>query len=152
MTLGEKIEKNLEKIKKTKIISLIDDAFYREETERGNTFYVRRTDLQRGDGRTRDVPDEIELKIQAEIEQAEIAAKKDMTFEEFKAKFEDHIEGRAEQTRILADSDDDVAVDPKATIASRGSKSRSKNDRTRGGSQFDAASNKSGERGNFKDS
>ena len=63
MTLGEKIEKNLDKIKKTKIISLIDDAFYREEVERGNIFYVRRTDLQRADGRTRDVPDEIELKI-----------------------------------------------------------------------------------------
>ena len=72
-----------------------------------------------------------------------------MTFEEFKAKFEDHIEGKAEQTRILADSDDDVVVDPKATIASRGSKSRSKNDRTRGKSDFDVASNKSGDRGKY---
>jgi hypothetical protein len=44
-TLGEKVEKQLEKIKKKEIVSLIDDAFYSEETEKGTIFHVRRTNL-----------------------------------------------------------------------------------------------------------
>jgi len=54
-TLGEKVEKQLDKIKKKEIVSLIDDAFYSEETEKGTIFHVRRTNLQRGNGRTLDV-------------------------------------------------------------------------------------------------
>jgi hypothetical protein len=35
LTLGEKIEKHLKKVKKRGLVSLIDDAFFVEEVERG---------------------------------------------------------------------------------------------------------------------
>jgi len=109
-TLGEKIEKHLEKVKKKEVISHIDDAFYKNEIEQGSLFYVRRTNLQRGGGRTLDVVDEIEIAIQKQMELDEAEKKRDMKFEEFKNKFEDHIEGRAANDRTLmgsADGDDE---------------------------------------------
>lgn len=66
-------------------------------------------DLFRGD-RTRDIPDEVLIaqQKQAEIEAAE--ASRDQTFEEFKFKYEDHIEGKAANTRVARQSNfgDDV--------------------------------------------
>lgn len=97
-TLGEKIAKCLEKIKskedahKNTVVSNIDDAFFAPEVEQDSSFYIRRTNLFREGGRTRNVEDEVAIaqKLQAELEAAE--AKRDQTYEEFKSKYEDHIE------------------------------------------------------------
>ena len=60
-TLGEKIEQHLEKVKKKDVISLIGNSFFESVEEQGTNFYLRRTNLQREDGRTLDVVDEIEV-------------------------------------------------------------------------------------------
>lgn len=60
LTLAEKIEKLIEKVKKKEVISHIDDAFYEETIDGGVVFYVRRTNLQREDGRTLEIEDEVE--------------------------------------------------------------------------------------------
>lgn len=68
-TLGEKIEKQLGKISKKRVAQLIDNAFFREEIERGVAFQVRRTDFMRTKpqsklsyGRIYDVPDENQIR------------------------------------------------------------------------------------------
>jgi len=59
LTLGEKIEKNLEKIKKSKdAVSVIDDSFLSRENEGGIVWYVRRCDLLSKSGRKLDIIDE----------------------------------------------------------------------------------------------
>jgi hypothetical protein len=58
LTLGEKIEKYLEKIKSKDAVSLIDDTFFSKETEEGLVWYVRRGDLLSKPGRKQDVIDE----------------------------------------------------------------------------------------------
>ena len=45
LTLAEKIEKHLEKIKSKDAVSLIDDSFFEKETEGGLLWYLRRTNL-----------------------------------------------------------------------------------------------------------
>lgn len=103
-TLGEKIAKSLEKIKskedahKNSVVSHIDDAFFLQETEQDSRFYIRRTNLFRP-ARTRHVPDELAIaqKVQAELEAIE--ASRDQTYEEFKFKYEEHIDGKAANLR-----------------------------------------------------
>lgn len=60
-TLSEKIKKHLEKVKKKEVVSHMIDTFYERREEGGINYYVRYTDLQRPDGRTTDVPDEVEI-------------------------------------------------------------------------------------------
>ena len=60
-TLGEKIATHLEKVKKKKVISLIGDSFFQPVEEMSVNFYLRRTNLQREDGRTLNIIDEIEV-------------------------------------------------------------------------------------------
>ena len=45
LTLPEKIEKLIEKIKKKENISHMNDTFYEECEDNGTIFYLRRTDL-----------------------------------------------------------------------------------------------------------
>jgi len=45
LTLNETILKHLDKVKKRAAIQHINDAFFKEEIERGTLFYVRRTNL-----------------------------------------------------------------------------------------------------------
>jgi len=58
LTLNETILKHLDKVKKKAAIQHINDAFFKEEIEKGTLFYVRRTNLQR-EQRTVNVADEI---------------------------------------------------------------------------------------------
>lgn len=102
LTLGEKIAKQLEKIKSKKVARLIDEAFFQETVEDESRFYVRRHDQFSGntaEGRLNHVEDEVAVaaRIQAELDAAE--ALRDQTFEEFKFKYEDHIEGKAPNHR-----------------------------------------------------
>jgi hypothetical protein len=80
-------------VKETDIISLIDDAFFKEEIDRGMIFQVRRSNFLKGK-RTLNIIDEIEEKekLQKAFEEAE--AKRDMTYEEYLAKYINMIEGR----------------------------------------------------------
>lgn len=126
-TLGEKIAKSLEKIKskedahKNSVVSHIDDAFFLEEIEHDSRFYLRRTNLFRAGGRTRNVEDELALaqKVQAELEAVE--AKRDQTYEEFKFKYEDHIDGKAANLRTARASHfgDDVKSHRSKSVKSR---------------------------------
>lgn len=64
MTLGEKITAHLEKVKKKNVISIIGDSFFEKVEEQGCLFQLRRTNLQRDDGRTLNIVDEIEQEEQ----------------------------------------------------------------------------------------
>jgi hypothetical protein len=114
LTLAEKIEKLIDKVKKKEVVSHIDDAFYSEVVEQGVVFYVRKTNLQRETGRTKDVVDEIEVAEKKKIEEDRIEAARDMEYEEFKEKFEDHILGKAVNERDVG-SDDDAEDQPNAS-------------------------------------
>jgi hypothetical protein len=126
-TLGEKIAKSLEKIKskedahKNSVVSHIDDAFFLEEIEQDSRFYIRRTNLFRAGGRTRNVSDELAIaqKVQAELEAME--AKRDQTYEEFKFKYEDHIDGKAANLRTARASHfgDDVKSHRSKSVKSK---------------------------------
>jgi hypothetical protein len=107
LTLAEKIEKLIEKVKKKEVISHIDDAFFAEQNEGGVVFYCRRTDLQREPGRVLDVEDEEEVALKAKAEKDAFEAGRDMDYDEFKNKFEDHIEGRAENNRAKGDDSEE---------------------------------------------
>ena len=74
---------------------------------------MRRTNLQREGGRTLDIPDEVELAEKKKAEAEAIEAARDMEYEEFKDKFVDHIEGRAENVRNRAE-DTEEEIDPGA--------------------------------------
>ena len=87
----------------TKDVSHIGDCFYQEEIEQGIKFHVRRSDFLRSEptkglsyGRLYDVPDEVVLRKREMARNEEIEAKRDKTFEEFMAMFEDHIEGKVD--------------------------------------------------------
>ena len=107
MTLKEKIDQQLQKVKKKEVVEHIDDCFFQEVEEGGSLYLVRRTNLQRDGGRTLNIPDEIEIANQEQLRAQEEEAKRDITFEEYKAKFEDHIEGRAENLRSQHDSENE---------------------------------------------
>lgn len=108
LTLSEKIEKAIEKVKKKENVSHMNDTFYEEVVDRGVVFYLRKTNLQREDGRLKNVVDKIEVEQKAKVEAEAIEAARDMTYEEFKDKYVSHIEGTATNERADAgDSDDD---------------------------------------------
>ena len=87
MNMKELIQSHLEDIKDKELISLIDDAFFAEEIDRGMVFQVRRSNFLRGK-RTLNIIDEIEekMKIQKAFEEAEAA--RDMTYEEYLEKYQ----------------------------------------------------------------
>ena len=59
------------------------------------------------------IPDEIEIANLEQLRIDEEEAKRDITYEEYKEKFEDHIEGRAENTRSQHESDPEIDMDAK---------------------------------------
>jgi len=58
LTLSEKIEKYLEKIKTKDALNVIDDSFFSKETDAGMVWYIRRCDLLSKSGRKLDIIDE----------------------------------------------------------------------------------------------
>lgn len=110
LTLKEKIDEQLVKVKKKKVVEHIDDCFFEEVEEGGCLFQVRRTNVQRQGGRTLDIPDEIEINAQEAQRLAEENAKRDITYEEYKDKFEAHIEGTAKNERVQEESADEEPV------------------------------------------
>lgn len=84
MTLGEKIEHHQEKVLKKSVISHIGDTFFERTEEAGNIFMLRRTNLQRDEGRTLNVIDEIEVEEAKQRREQEEEEKKDLTFDSFK--------------------------------------------------------------------
>lgn len=114
--MGEKIEHHNQKIGKKKVISLIGDSFYRPTEENGTIFMLRRTDLQRDNGRTLNIVDEIEIEAAQNIAEQEEEETKDLTYEDFLAKFTAHIEGTATNEREAIESGDE-SPEKKSTIA-----------------------------------
>ena len=112
LTLNEKIEKELEKVKKKAkidtIVSHMGDTFFKQVEENGNLYYLRRTNLLRDNGRTLNIVDEIELQEEQDRKEREEEEKRDITFDEFKEKFTAHIEGTAGlDGRSVHDSQED---------------------------------------------
>lgn len=62
MNMKELIHSHLEDIKNKELISLIDEAFFTEEIDKGMVFQVRRSNFLRGK-RTLNIVDEIEEKM-----------------------------------------------------------------------------------------
>lgn len=91
--MKELIQSHLEDIKDKELISLIDEAFFNEEIDKGMVFKVRRSNFLRGK-RTLNIVDEIEekMKIQKAFEEAE--AKRDMTYEEYLEKYQQMMDGK----------------------------------------------------------
>lgn len=98
MNLGEKIHDHLKEIKSKDLITLIDDAFFSPELDRGVTFQVRRTNLF-SDKRTKNIIDDLDEKEKMQKAQEEAEASKIMTYEEFTGKFGDMIEGKTKEGR-----------------------------------------------------
>ena len=145
LNLTEKIAHHAEKVKLRKAVELIDDAFFQEEVDQGAKFYVRRTNLLREGNRYRNVEDEAltAQKLQAELEAIE--AKRDQTFEEFKAKYDDHIEGRANNTRVARHSNFGEEVKSRRSMSNRGKGKKTTSQRSEPGEDDDdAKSRKSG--------
>ena len=121
-TLGEKIEKALNKISKKKVTELIDDAFYSVELQGGIPFQVKRTDTYRSMtklklnyGRTYDIIDEELVRNREMQKEAEEEAKRDQTWEDFLKMYQDHIEGKIDpDTRTANRPETAMAPDEKA--------------------------------------
>ena len=67
-TLGMKINAHLGKIGKKNVVSHIGDSFFEPCEEQGTIFQLRRTNLQRDNGRTLNIDDEIEIEAARERE------------------------------------------------------------------------------------
>lgn len=104
MTLGEKITHHLERVVHRDVISQIGDSFFERVEEQGSSFMLRRTNLQRDDGRTLNIVDEIEIEERDTRQRQEEEEKKDMTFDTFKETFTPHIEGSAANEREAHES------------------------------------------------
>ena len=121
-TLGEKIEKALNKISKKKVTEPIDDAFYSVELQGGIPFQVKRTDTYRSKtklklnyGRTYDIIDEELVRNREMQKEAEEEAKRDQTWEDFLKMYQDHIEGKIDpDTRTANRPETAMAPDEKA--------------------------------------
>ena len=107
MTLKQKIEHNFGKIKKKDLISHIGESFFAPVEENGSVWQLRRTNLQRDNGRTLNIIDEIEVQAAEERKQQEIEEAKDMTFDDFKLRFLAHIEQTAPNDREAIESNDE---------------------------------------------
>ena len=104
------------------MISLLSDVFFTKEVEDNAVLYTCRTNVFR-ENRTRDIPDEVAIaKKQQEAVEA-FEASRDITFDEFKFQFEDHIEGRAANNRTARPSNLGDDVKSKRSASQR-SKSR----------------------------
>jgi len=71
--------------------------------------------LTREGGRSLDIEDEVEVAEKEKVEKEVIEASKDMEFDDFKEKYIEHIEGRAENVRDRGDvsaEEDDVVANP----------------------------------------
>ena len=66
-----------------------EGSFYKQVEEQGVIFYTRHTDLLRPGGRTNDVEDEVEIQAKVAEEEAKAELMRDITYDDFKAKFED---------------------------------------------------------------
>lgn len=99
LNLKEKIEEHLAEIKEEKdLVHLIDDAFFKNEVDRGVEFKVRRANFITG-SRMYDIIDEIAAEEQKRREFEEKEAARDMTYEEFLVKYGDMIDGKEKTSR-----------------------------------------------------
>ena len=95
---------NSKKLRDT--IEIIADSFYAECEVDGRHMYSRTTNLQREGQRTLNIPDEEEEAERAKPQEAE-GENTELSYEQYVAMFEDHIEKRAPNLREPASSSDD---------------------------------------------
>lgn len=120
LALIEKIEKELEKVKKKKVVSHMTDTFFERVEENGIMYYQRRSNLQRDDTlRTNNIVDEIEEQERLARVKAEEEAKRDIDFDEFKEKYADHIEGTAAMDRSAHESADEEIAEVAKSAAKK---------------------------------
>lgn len=134
LSTSERIFKALDKIKDKNEVSQIQDSFFLPEIEQDCLFWTRRMDLFR-ENRLLDVPDEVLIAQQKLAEVEAIEAARDQTFEEFKFKYEDHIEGKAANTRTARQSN--FGGDDAKSARSKSVKGRSKKVTSQSGANDD---------------
>lgn len=84
LTLDEKITIHLDKVKRRDVVTLLGCSFFEPHEEQGCSFMLRRVDMQRDEGRTLNIVDEIQEAASKERAEAEIEEGKDPTFEDYK--------------------------------------------------------------------
>ena len=112
-TLKQKIDAHLEKVKKKDLISHIGDGFFHPVEENGIIWQLRRVNLQRDNGRTLNIVDEIEEEEAKQLKIQEEEAKRDLTFEEFEEQFLAHMDGTAPNERDAHESEEEVIEEKK---------------------------------------
>ena len=123
-TLGMKINAHLAKVGKKNVVSHIGDSFFEPCEELGTVFQLRRTNLQRDNGRTLNIEDEIEREATEERKRQEEEEKKDLSYDDFLKQFEGHIDGTAANEREAHDSADEGADNPAKSQARKSTISR----------------------------
>ena len=116
LTLAEKIDEKLDKIKKKDMISHICDSFFEEVEEDGKFYLLRRTNLQRNDGRTLNIVDEIEVQAAEDARIQEEEEKKDLAYDDYREQYQAHIEGTAKNEREAHESVEEDAEAAKKSI------------------------------------
>ena len=122
--MKQTIDSYLEKVKKKDLVSHIGECFFQPVQENGIVWQLRRTNLQRDNGRTLNIIDEIEQEERKERELREEEEAKDMTFEQFQERFLAHIEGTAANEREAIESADENAGDAQNKSIKQGSMSK----------------------------
>ena len=116
LTLAEKIDEKLDKIKKKDMISHICDSFFEEVEEDGKFYLLRRTNLQRNDGRTLNIVDEIEVQAAEDARIQEEEEKKDLAYDDYREQYQAHIEGTAKNEREAHESVEEDAEAARKSI------------------------------------
>lgn len=118
-TFAEVITKKILEEPPKNAVILIDDAFYHTEVDRSIPFYVRRTNMLRDTAnkkftarRTCNVPDLEFEKRQKEEAFIKAEEKRDKTWEEFLAIYQDHIEKKVDPAIRTANRKDADVVPP----------------------------------------
>ena len=111
LTLKEKVDKVTNSKKARDTIEIITDSFFKETEVEGRHMYARVTNLHREGKRTMNIPDEEEEAGKALLAAEAEAEKTEMSYEQYLAVFEDHIEGKAPNNREpLSSSDEEFPV------------------------------------------
>lgn len=112
LTLQEKVVEHQEYIKKKKIVEVMNDVFFEKGDYAGQPIYSRMTNLHRPGPRTLNIEDQIDRQATEVVLQAQAKAREDLSYADFVAMYQDHLEGRgdanAREPLPVSDSDEDV--------------------------------------------
>lgn len=128
LTVRENIDKQLGKVIKRKLVKH-QEGFLVPTQENLSHIYVQQANLFTPE-RTLDVPDEVLIEKQRQQEHEKREALRDMTWDEFRFKFEDHLEGKVKNERVPRESRQDDGVSRKSRMSVSKGKKKSRKSET----------------------